>query len=487
MSEATIADRRVHPATVALRFVKEVPSTIFGMPAAYAILDDAGVFEVIGFIAAIALAMLLVNWLIWYRFRYGVGESEIVIESGVLSRNRRSIPFDRIQDVDTEQRLLQRIFGLAKVRIETGGSAKDEGLLDSVTLAEADRLRAAVRVGRGEGAAKAEVSDEVQDAMARTIFAMSFRRVLLAGAYNFSLFYLAALFALLQQFDDWLPFDIYDPARWIGIVEAGAGRLTPATALVLLLFALLLGVIAGILRTLAREYGFRLVAEGRRLRRTRGLFTRSEVVIPIARIQLAQVETGPIRRAGKWFTLSFQTLGGSADRGSGGRQAVAPLARVGEMQTILAEEGRLRLPEPGRLARVSQRHILRLSTTSVLLPVALIGAGAVLDPRVLLLLAFVPALAGASILQWLFHRYALDGELLFVSTGFWRHSLWVVPVRKTQGMGLSRSPLQRLLGLATLSIDTAGAPAMGGPRIVDIRLARGRALYEELSALLRQP
>jgi putative membrane protein len=487
VSEATIADRRVHPATVALRFVKEVPSTIFGLPAAYAILDDAGVFEVIGFIAAIGLAMLLVNWLIWYRFRYGVGESEIVIESGVLSRNRRSIPFDRIQDVDTEQRLLQRIFGLAKVRIETGGSAKDEGLLDSVTLAEADRLRAAVRVGRGEGAAKAEVRDDVQDAGARTIFAMSFRRVLLAGAYNFSLFYLAALFALLQQFDDWLPFDIYDPARWIGIVEAGAGRLTPATALVLLLFALLLGVIAGILRTLAREYGFRLVAEGRRLRRTRGLFTRSEVVIPIARIQLAQVETGPIRRAGKWFTLSFQTLGGSADRGSGGRQAVAPLARVGEMQTILAEEGRLRLPERGRLARVSQRHILRLSATSVLLPVAFIGAGAVLDPRVLLLLAFVPALAGASILQWLFHRYALDGDLLFVSTGFWRHSLWVVPVRKTQGIGLSRSPLQRLLGLATLSIDTAGAPAMGGPRIVDIRLARGRALYEELSGLLRQP
>ncbi len=487
MSEATVADRRVHPATVALRFVKEVPSTIFGLPAAYAFLDDAGVFEVIGFIAAIALAMLLLNWLTWYRFRYGVGDSEVVIESGLLSRNRRSIPFDRIQDVDTEQRLLQRIFGLAKVRIETGGSAKDEGLLDSVTLAEADRLRAAVRIGRGEGAAKAEVSDEVQDTEGRTVFAMSLRRVLLAGAYNFSLVYLAALFALLQQFGDWLPFDIYDPARWIGIVEAGAGRFTPATALVLLLFALLLGVVAGILRTLAREYGFRLVAEGRRLRRTRGLFTRSEVVIPIARVQLAQVETGPIRRAGKFFALSFQTLGGSADAGSGGRQAVAPLARTAEMEVILAEEGRLRLPERGGLARVSQRHILRLSAKSVLLPVAIIGAGAIFEPRLLLLLALMPALAAASILQWLFHRYALDSDLLFVSAGFWRQRLWVVPVRRTQGIGLTRSPLQRLLGLATLSIDTAGAPAMGGPRIVDISHARARALYEELSILLRQP
>ena len=35
------------------------------------------------------------------------------------------------------------------------------------------------------------------------------------------------------------------------------------------------------------------------------------------------------------------------------------------------------------------------------------------------------------------------------------------------------------------SVDTAGAPAFGGPRIVDLRLDRARALMDELVTGLR--
>lgn len=485
MSDAAIADRRVHPATVALRFVKELPSTIIGFPAAYALFSDAGLFQALGVVGGSALAMLLLNWLAWRRFRYGVGSTEIVIESGILSRNRRSIPFDRIQDVDIEQRLLQRLFGLAKVRIETGGSAADEGLLDSVTLAEADRLRAAVRAGRSEAAEPSELAQA--EPRERTIFAMDLPRVLVSGAYNFSLFYLAALFALLQQFDDWLPFDIYDPARWAGFAEAGSGRFTPAAAAALLIVALLLGIPTGIIRTLLRDYGFRLVAEGRRLRRVRGLLTRSEVVVPMARVQLGSVETGPIRRLGGWFALSFQTLGGSGEPGTGGgSQTVAPFAKLGEMRAILAEEGRLAMPGATPLERVSRRHALRIALVTVTLPLAAILVLSWFNPPLLAALAVLPLLARAAVLQRLFHRYALVGDLLYIARGWWRQRLSIVPVGSAQALTLSRSPLQRLLGLATLSIDTAGAPAMNGARIVDLPAPRARELDGTLSAGLRR-
>jgi putative membrane protein len=267
------------------------------------------------------------------------------------------------------------------------------------------------------------------------------------------------------------------------MAEARASRFTVGAAMVALAVALLLGVVTGMVRTLARDYGFRLLREGRRVRRVRGLLTRTEVVIPMARVQLARVETGPFRRLSGWFALSFQTLGGAAERGAGGSQSVAPFATAPEMEAILAEEGRLRLPAPRSLARVSQRHLLRAALPGVLAPLLTILVGAWFEPGVLLLLALLPALAAAAILDWLFHRYALDGDLLFVARGFWRQRLWVVPVRSTQGLSLSRSPAQRLLGLATLSIDTAGAPVVNGARIVDLRHASARALYEELAAL----
>ena len=39
--------------------------------------------------------------------------------------------------------------------------------------------------------------------------------------------------------------------------------------------------------------------------------------------------------------------------------------------------------------------------------------------------------------------------------------------------------------LATVAVDTAGAPALGGPRIVDLRLERARALMDEIAAGVR--
>ena len=63
--------------------------------------------------AALIALVLGVTALIWSRFTYQVTSKEIRIKSGLLNRNNRSIPFDRIQDVSLEQKLVSRLLGLA--------------------------------------------------------------------------------------------------------------------------------------------------------------------------------------------------------------------------------------------------------------------------------------------------------------------------------------------------------------------------------------
>lgn len=483
MSAPTVADRRVHPATVALRFAREAPSTVLAIPAALAFVADAGFGRALWAAAVLALLVLFFNILAWLRFRYGIGEREIVIESGLLSRNRREIPFDRIQDVDIERKLLARLFGLAKVRVETGAGGKDEGTLDSVTHAEALRLRETVRARRhGPSAEPAAAEAELAPA-GETLFAMDMPRVLLFGLFNFSLVYIAGLFALLQTFDDalkaWLGFDIYDPARWVGLFgERLPNRWTPGAAAAVLFLAVVLGVGAGIARTLARDHGYRLSLEGGRFRRERGLFTRSEAVIARPRVQLGQIQTGPLRRALGWFGLTFQTLGAGAD--SSGHQSAAPFARREELEPVLSATGRLRLPS-GALIRVSRRHVLR-SIAVALAPASLAIAVVAAAWRPGWMLVFLlPLLAVRAALERHFHRYALDGDLLHVASGIWRQRLWMVPLARAQALSLSRSWLQRRLGLATLSIDTAGAPMLNFPRIVDLREETARRLMAEIA------
>ena len=96
--------------------------------------------------------------LYWRRFEYRVGENEIRIDSGIVNRTHRSIPFDRIQDVDITQGPIARLLGLAKVKFETGGSAgEEEGVLQAILLGA--RSRASRRLsGRGGDQAVAVVA-----------------------------------------------------------------------------------------------------------------------------------------------------------------------------------------------------------------------------------------------------------------------------------------------------------------------------------------
>jgi putative membrane protein len=484
----TAVGRRLHPGTIALRFLKEAPSTLLALPAGFAYLSSSGLTRILYFVAAIGAVLLFFNWLAWSRFRYRVDAEEIVIESGILHRNRRSIPFDRIQDVDLEQSFLARLFGLAKVRIESGAGGKDEGTLDSVSLGEAHRLREVVRASRTAPAPAADAPTEGAVATAepggRTLFAMDVPRVLLFGLFNFSLVYLAGLFAFLQTFDRMLPFDVYDPARWVGLADEYLPHRFTAGAIVAVLFlALILGVVAGVLRTLSRDYGFRLSLEGDRFRRQRGLFTRSEAVIARKRVQIAHVRSGPIRGRFGWSALGFQTLGAGTD--SSGHQSAAPFARREEMEAVLAEAAPLRLPPPPRLVQVSRRHILRSAAAKLIPAVGAIAALSFWAKPALLLLALLPLLLAVAALERRFHRYAIDEELLFVMRGVWRRQLWLIPLANVQSLSVSRGPLQRRLGLSTLAVDTAGAPLLNIPRIVDITAQDAEALAAEISARRR--
>ncbi|HEY0043267.1 MAG TPA: PH domain-containing protein [Allosphingosinicella sp.] len=488
MSAETVADRRVHPGTVLLRVIKAAPQTVIAAPAGIAFVSGGGLWRALGLAAILAAVGLFFHGLAWYRFRYGVGAEEIVIESGILHRNRRSIPFERVQDVDIERALLARIFGLAKVRIETGAGGKDEGLLDSVTVAEADRLRATVRAWRaGEGAAPAAMLEPGSAAAApvepqgRLLFAMGLPRVLLFGLFNFSLAFIAGAFAFLQTFDKVLPFDIYDPARWVGLVgDRLPHRFTAGAIAAVLVLALILGFIAGVIRTVSRDFGYKLSIEGDRFRRERGLLTRTEAVIAKGRIQLARLETGPIRRAAGWFGLSFQTLGAASD--GSGSQVAAPFATRDELDPILAETRPLRLPQEAALTMVSNRHILRALLRNLAPPLAAILWVSAFWRPALFFLALLPLLALKAALERRFHRYALDGDMLFIARGVWRQRLWVIPVRNAQAISVARGWMQRLLGLASVAIDTAGAPASGAPRIVDVRLETALGLAAEIAA-----
>ncbi|MGZ8361003.1 MAG: PH domain-containing protein [Allosphingosinicella sp.] len=461
------AARRLHPATLIVRWLRIVPQMLGGGAAYAAAVDGWGRILIVALIAG--LAGIVVALLVWWRFTYSVGEDEIVIESGVFQRQRRVIPFARVQDIAIERRLLARLFGTAKVKIETGGSSADEGSLDMIAYADAQALRDHIR--RGPGAAEAPAAAEP------ILFEMGLGRLLHSGLFNFSLLFLAAIFAVAQNLEqvglvnmeEWV-----DPQR----AETAASYLTLRATLLLVPLLILLGIVAGIVRTVARDFGFRLTRSDGGLRRRRGLFTLSEVVIPTRRTQVALIESGPVARLLGWYKLSFQTLG--ADRKEGGVEVAAPFARMDELLPILSEAG-FPLPPPREdFDHSPRRALLRWAGPWLLLGAVAAVAALVVDPRAGALALAMLIVAGIATLRWRRHAHAIDERALYVANGLLKRRLFIIPFERAQTIGLAHGPLQRRLRLASLHLDTAGASAVRPPVIVDLDRDRAEALADRL-------
>ena len=476
MVSAPDAPRRLHPGTIALRIIMKAPQNFVGLVALSAAMSRAGMLTMAGVAALVLVGAGLVTWLRWRSFPYRIADGELVLADGILHRNRRSIPFERIQDVSIDQKLLARVFGLARVRIETGGGEADEASLDSVSLAEAARLRAVLR-----GRDAPSVADTAETAPAREpVFAMDSRRVLTMGLFGFSLVWVGVLFAAINQIGDLVGLDWDGWRDWAGVARREALALaTPLFVLFAAAAALVVGAISGVARTFFVEHGFRLEREGDRLRRVRGLTTRTEVVVSLRRIQLALIERGMVSGRLGWSSLRLQTLGGSDD--VGGRQQVAPFARSGEVARVLAA-AEYPAFDPLPLGPVAFGHVVRAALLRGGVPLVGVAVASWFLPLAVLAFPLVAIPVVSALLARRRHRYAIIGDTLQVMRGVLAQRAWIVPLANIQSVSVTRSPLQRLLGIATVRVDTAGAKGIGRPDISDLAVEDAYPLARALLA-----
>lgn len=469
------APRRLHPATLAIRFLEQLPQFVFGLPAIAYFATDVGVGMLLLIAFAGLVGAMLSAWIRWRRFSYETADEQLVIESGVFSRNRRTIPFDRIQDVSLEQNLLARIFGVSVVRIETGSSGSNEGKLDFVSREEADRLRDLIRAHRHGTAPAGRAEAAEKEGEARPpLFAMDLGRLLVFGLFSFSLVFLAILGGLAQYVFTWLPTRYADPEYYLeraqvpiaegaDIVEIWALGTSFAVAAAVLAA----GVASGMVRVFSRDYGFRLTRTESGLRRERGLFTRTDVVIPLKRLQAAIVSTGIVRRHFGWQGLALQSLG--SDGTAGTHHDAAPFARREELEPIFAEMA-IEMPPPREaFAPISPLSPWHRAVFPALMLGAAATASAIFEPGLLIVVALAAIVAGLIIgFEWRARGYLLEARTLFVRKGVMKPEATILPLPKVQSVTVRQSLLQRIFGLASLLIGTAGAPRMSALTVPDL-------------------
>ena len=500
---------RLHPMTFVTGLGVALRSAWAGLAASLYFVSQGRVW-----IAALIVGLSLVGGIVstlvrYWSFSYRVEPDGIDMASGIFNRTQRSIPFDRIQDVNIEQGLLHRLTGTARVKLETGasaGKADEDGTIDAIALGRADELRDTVRAHRASPV-PAAATDELVAATEEpaALFSMGPKRILTLGLFSFSLAIVGALFGVAQTYGDALGFDLFDPDFWTGLLaRSGAVEAyVEAHRIVAVLFGVaslaLAGFLTGFIRVVPREWNFALQRTETGFRRQRGLFTLTDVVIPLKRVQAAILATGPIRRRRGFLELKVQSLG--SDTGNAGDHTLAPLATRPEADDILAAMKWRPVP-----ADTASWHRPRPAfvTSHLIMTIPLIAAIALgissivtivlasnrlgleeamvrgLPVFALTILAVAIVAIASRLLDYRHRRHLVDGDRLLVRSGWWRQRLVVLPLARIQSVDLRHHVVDRLFGLAHVRIGVAGGSGFSSHGVEGISPDEAEALRNAL-------
>ncbi len=483
-----LAKGHLHPAVLLLRLLGALRQNAVPLLLGIAV-------ETWFLVAALVLFVVQLGYAVarYLTLEYTLTNEELCIREGLLHRQERRIPLDRIQDLGFESTLLRRALGLAVVMVETASGRGVEARLDALSRNDAEHLREVLLAARPASAKPTQGDVMTAPAAAAPrppevewmVHRSSTMELLVRGATDLRLGAFAvtgyAAFELADQlgfvtqlagiasgFREWL--QSLPPALLFGVLAG------------LLFLVMAFGVVTSTLGNIVQFHGFTLRLQGDVLQRRYGLLTTRQKTLPRARVQRVTLEQNWLRRLLGFAVVKADSAGGSRSDGqdtTGGWDVVVPMTRYTTAQTMLPAmlpgiEHETFTWRPG-----SRKLIARATIQGALL--ALVVGAAFwwrLGPNAFWAALIVPLWSILGVLTWRNLGWARGESFFALQHGVIGKNFACVPTAKVQAVVTRQSIIGQLFGLADLTVYVAG----GSPtRIPDLTLGDARALQRELA------
>ena len=427
-------------------------------------------------LGALVVATLAAVWgfVSWRATTYAVSGNAFRLRTGVFQRNERTIPLEHVQSVDTVQGVIQRLFGVYEVRLETagGGAAEPDASLPALDRASAEALRREI-----EGSRREPVGDG-EEAGPEVLRRLSTRDLLVAGATSGQIGVALSLLAVGSQ--------VFDNVLSEGFVRRLVETLAPNWLIVLLIVVPAGALVAWLLAiagTVLAYAGFTLSREGDFLYIKRGLLERREATIPLARIQAVRISEGVLRQPFGLSSLRVESAGYGEDAGVS--TTLFPLLPRAEAHALLLKTAPefaadpVLTPLPRRALR---RYVFRATVPAMIAAAAAVALFSVAfeSPLGLLALLLVPP---AAVHGWLRYRdagWALEEDRLVVRSRSLARATALAPRRRLQSRAVVRSPFQRRVRLATFQAEVASGTGGTAVEVTDLESEAAEALAGDL-------
>lgn len=447
--------------------------------------------------ALLAAAILLYSFLDWKRFGFWLEEDRIIIRKGLLFRDEKTIYYGRIHSVNVEQPIVQRLLGVAQVKIETpGGNKKADGILPALSVAEAGNIQAVLRkhatakqsavgkeqdeaiplhpAGEQAGTQSAQTAPSIkiqgkpiagavfadadeQDSYRGAAFRLDAAQLLQAAATSMNFGLVAAFMAGLYSFaDDFI--EALLPEHFFESVVEDSASLMPGYVFVITIA--LIGIVFAWFLSLAlyvlKYSGFSVTRDGKQISVAYGLLEKKTFSFDPKKVQAVIVNEGLLRQAIGYAEVQLQVV--SSDKKE--QLMLHPFVKRKEVPALLADfVPQLKLPSNAGMAGAPGRALLYYVRIGLLLALAasvalIVWLGAAGLYSLLLVLLVVGWRIGC-------HKAAgikLEDGQLTLRKRFISRTTYLIRRPQIVTMRVKRSFAQQRKNLLTVSVHVMGSP-----------------------------
>lgn len=472
----------------------------------------SGIVLVILFMAII-LITALITVLRWYKNVYYISDNFIVMRSGILVIKRREIPFNKVQTINISQNILQRIFSLASLKIDTGNSSMNtsevsikikrseaESMKETIlgvrkkyeqleiSMEKKDQVNSENDTDNAEGSMEGITADcmagntsdstagciasSTADRMTKSKVNLKVNRksdtaakqytitnseLLAAGLTSNAVFaglaFLGSIYAMLNDYlASMLENSMESLSRFIGDVNFSNMALSRIILfIVAILFVFLIfSFVLSILGTYVKYYGFTVKREDRNIVISYGLFEKKNYIIPSAKIKALYIRQNLLRQLMGLYAINVESIGYGNEKGE--EAILFPIARIGRKVKIISEL----LPEymfEEQMMRVPKAALRRFFISSAMLPLLVcIGLTAGLSYGWLSFI-LLPVFILNGFLEYKNSAVGINDSLLCMNNGSFTKCISLVAISNIQSATDRSNIIQRRSGLFNYRIS----------------------------------
>jgi len=409
----------------------------------------------------------------WWRFQYKIEDGELHIRSGIFVRKNLYLTRDRVQVIDISSGVLQRLFGLVKVDIQTAGSTSRDASIEAVTLEKAHLINQLLRNGDHQNSTETE-NGKSEDQKSK-VYSLPGKHLLIAattsGRFGIILSVMGTIFSQIEPVIR--ESEIFDhlfsllPSQTDGIMIASIIIIIIVGAWIFSFFSTLL------------MYGdFSVEVKKEEIVIMRGIFEKKKITVPYNRIQAIYVNEGLVRQPLGYASIHLESAGYGDDKGTGSLM-LFPLIPRKKVETLIKEivpQHNVEMNGYAPPSKSLRRYIFRAAFIIVVL------TGLVY--KFLYTAAWIWVFPALSILWgWLKYKDAgigWDSETLILRSRTLSKTTAIIKRKRIQDVSVFQSPIQKYRNLCTIQVYVASGDHGKSFSVKDLDYNDVKALYRDL-------